>query len=75
MNLDTTLTETQEKKTKCNINLFDEPPTKNRRMTPQEYHDELILAGIFKRPPNQYIKDLPFYPMYLLRLINNESKL
>lgn len=42
--------------------MFDEPPTKNRRMTPQEYHDELILASIFKRPPKQYIKDLPFYP-------------
>lgn len=40
----------------------DEPKIKNRRMTPEEYRDELVLASIFKRPPNQYIHDLPFYP-------------
>lgn len=43
--------------------MFDDPPPqKNRRMTPEEYRDELILANIFRRPPNQYILDKPFYP-------------
>lgn len=31
-------------------------------MTPAEYADELVLANIFRRPPNQYILDKPFYP-------------
>ncbi len=31
-------------------------------MTPSEYADELVLANIFRRPPNQYILDKPFYP-------------
>jgi len=42
--------------------MFGDRPPKNRRMTPQEKQDELILAKIFQRPPREYILDHPFYP-------------
>lgn len=42
--------------------MFAPDETKNRRMTPEEYDFELWLAKMFKRPPNVYIKDKPFYP-------------
>lgn len=42
--------------------LFPPDETPNRRMTPQEYEEELLLAKLFKRPPRSYIKDKPFYP-------------
>lgn len=42
--------------------MFAPEETPNRRMTPQEYADELFIAGLFKRPPRHYIKDKPFYP-------------
>lgn len=38
----------------------DEKP--NRRMRPDEFETELYLAKLFRRPPNYFIKDLPFYP-------------
>ena len=43
------------------ITLFDEPK-KNRRRTPKEMEDEILLASIFKRPVTPYIYDPPFYP-------------
>lgn len=45
-----------------NVNLFDQPPVKNRRFTADEYRDELYLAKAFCRPPCSYILDKPFYP-------------
>lgn len=47
--------------------MFGDPETPNRRMTPQEYADELIISKIFKRPPRTYIKDKPFYPYVLTK--------
>lgn len=60
---------------KCNINLFndDPPPPKNRRMTPSEFAEELILANAFKRPPRHFINDLPFYP-YVIADPNKQCK-
>lgn len=40
----------------------DEPVKKNRRLTPNEFADELEIAKIFKRPPRNYLYDQPFYP-------------
>ena len=48
--------------THCEINLFGPTPPKNRRRTPQEMADELMIASIFKRPPTDYILDRPTYP-------------
>lgn len=42
--------------------MFAPEETKNRRMRPDEFRDELLLASIFRRPPNYFIKDKPFYP-------------
>lgn len=42
--------------------MFGETPIPNRRMTPEEFEQELILARIFKRPPCYFIKDRPTYP-------------
>lgn len=42
--------------------MFGDRTPKNRRMTPEERRDELILAEIFRRPPRDYILDRPFYP-------------
>lgn len=42
--------------------MFPPEETKNRRMRPDEFETELWLAKLFKRPPNYFIKDLPFYP-------------
>lgn len=42
--------------------MFDEPQPKNRRMTPAELADDLVLAKIFKRPLRSHILDKPFYP-------------
>nr|QRG28984.1 hypothetical protein [Anelloviridae sp.] len=47
----------------CTVSMFSDCNiSKNRRMRPDEYETELYLAKMFKRPPNQYIKDRPFYP-------------
>lgn len=35
---------------------------KNRRFTPKEYETEIELAKWMKRPPRQFIHDMPFYP-------------
>lgn len=42
--------------------MFPPEETPNRRMNPKELEFELWLAKMFKRPPNYFIKDLPFYP-------------
>lgn len=43
------------------VSMFHEE-SKNRRMTPTEFADELVLCKIFQRPPRSFIKDKPFYP-------------
>lgn len=48
----------------------DEKP--NRRMKPEEFETELWLAKLFKRPPNYFIKDLPFYPYVPHHPLNNK---
>lgn len=47
---------------KLTTNIFGESTVKNRRLTPQEYADDLELAKLFCRPPRNYLYDLPFYP-------------
>lgn len=42
--------------------MFGDSTVKNRRLTPKEREDDLFLAKIFKRPPKDYLFDLPFYP-------------
>ncbi len=49
-------------KSPITINLFEPPPSKNRRFTATEFQTELELASIFHRPPRTYVKDPPFYP-------------
>jgi len=44
------------------INLFGDDPPKNRRMTPKEFEQELIISKIFGRPPCHFILDRPTYP-------------
>lgn len=39
----------------------DEPPKKNRRFTPKEFQDELLLARIFHRRPRTFFYDKPTY--------------
>lgn len=52
--------------------MFPPEETKNRRMRPDEFATELFLAKMFKRPPNYYIKDLPFYPYVPHEPTNNK---
>lgn len=42
--------------------MFGDTPMPNRRMTPEEFEQELIIARIFQRPPCYFIKDKPTYP-------------
>lgn len=42
--------------------MFAPDETPNRRMTPSEFEEELMIAKLFRRPPRHYIKDKPFYP-------------
>lgn len=42
--------------------MFPPDETPNRRMTPQEFEDELFWSKLFRRPPRHFIKDKPFYP-------------
>lgn len=45
--------------------LFPPPPEKkNRRWTPSEFEQELIVAKAFKRPPTNYVYDMPTYPYF-----------
>lgn len=44
------------------MKLFPDNEPKNRRMTPEEYEQELIDAAIWKRHPRTHILDRPFYP-------------
>ncbi len=47
---------------KLKTSIFGDTVVKNRRLTPKEYEDELIVAKAFCRPPRNYIYDPPFYP-------------
>lgn len=47
---------------KVNIDLFGDQKPVNRRMTPQERAEEIMIANIFKRHPRDFILDTPFYP-------------
>nr|UHS18350.1 MAG: hypothetical protein [Betatorquevirus sp.] len=49
------------KKCTVQVKLFPEPP-QNRRMTPQEYEDEILTAKIWGRVPRDFIFDHPTYP-------------
>lgn len=43
--------------------LFPErEPVKNRRLTPQEFELEKLVASVFRRPHRHFIKDPPTYP-------------
>lgn len=43
--------------------MFGDPvKPKNRRLTPKELEEDLILAKIFKRPLRTFINDTPTYP-------------
>lgn len=39
----------------------EEPPKKNRRLTPKEMQLELELCTVFKRRPRHFFYDKPFY--------------
>lgn len=42
--------------------MFPDDTPKNRRMTPQEYEEELQICKLFKRVPRTFILDKPTYP-------------
>lgn len=44
--------------------MFGDDTTKNRRFTPKELADELLVATAFKRPVRSFIKDMPTYPYF-----------
>ncbi len=49
-----------------------EPPQKNRRLTPQEFEDDLYIAKWLKRPPRNYLLDKPFYPWLVPEPLANQ---
>lgn len=51
--------------------MFGDDVSKNRRLTPKELEDELILAKMFKRPLRTFVKDPPTYPYVPLAPLAN----
>lgn len=44
--------------------MFGDKKTKNRRLTPQELADDLIVAKAFKKPVRTFLFDPPTYPYF-----------
>jgi len=44
--------------------MFNERKIKNRRFTPREFEDELLVSRIWRRRPRTYIFDPPDYELY-----------
>lgn len=53
--------------------MFGESTVKNRRFTPKEFEDELLVSRIFRRRPRTYIFDPPDYNLDIIEpLVNFE---
>lgn len=53
--------------------MFGKSNVKNRRFTPPEFEDELLVSRIFRRRPRTYIFDPPDYNLDVIEpLVNFE---
>lgn len=53
--------------------MFGQSTVKNRRFTPPEFEDELLVSRIFRRRPRTYIFDPPDYNLGIIEpLVNFE---
>lgn len=53
--------------------MFGQSNVKNRRFTPKEFEDELLVSRIFRRRPRTYIFDPPDYNLDVIEpLVNFE---
>lgn len=41
--------------------MFGQSTVKNRRFTPKEFEDELLVSRIWRRRPRTYLFDMPDY--------------
>lgn len=44
--------------------MFGDPVKPNRRLTPKELADDILVAKAFRRPVRTFINDLPTYPFF-----------
>lgn len=44
--------------------MFGDSIQKNRRLTPKEREEDIIVAKTFKRPVREFLYDTPFYPYF-----------
>lgn len=53
--------------------MFGQKKIKNRRFTPKEFEDELLVSRIWRRRPRTYILDPPDYDLSVIEpLVNFE---
>lgn len=53
--------------------MFGQKKIKNRRFTPKEFEDELLVSKIWRRRPRTYIFDPPDYNLSVIEpLVNFE---
>lgn len=51
--------------------MFGERKIKNRRFTPKEFEDELLVSRIWRRRPRTYIFDPPDYNLPVIEPLVN----
>lgn len=51
--------------------MFGDTVSKNRRLTPAELADDLLVAKAFKRPLRTFLHDTPTYPYFPITPVAN----